>query len=405
MWGRIARRCSSFLAEARPLYGTRALSAQAANEVDVLVVGAGVVGLAAARAIAGTGRDVLVVDAHPAVGMETSSRSSEVIHAGIYYPRGSLKAQLCVEGKERLYTFCKSRGVPHKRIGKLLVATQDAQLPKLQQLEQSAIANGVTDLSWVSVTKARELEPHVAATAALLSPSSGIVDSHALMQALHADIEEAGGTVALSTRVVGGAVQDDGRFLLELQSTAAGASEAFSVSARAFVNAAGLHATKLASSIQGIPKQSIPELHLARGVYFTLSGPSPFSRLVYPLPEDGGLGIHATVDMGGACRFGPDVEWVSAVDYSVDPNRAACFEKLIRSYWPGLPKGALQPGYAGVRPKLSGPGQPGADFLLQGAEEHGVARLVNLYGIESPGLTASLAIADRVARMLQEQQS
>jgi L-2-hydroxyglutarate oxidase LhgO len=364
------------------------------DSVDCLVIGAGVIGLAIARALARAGREVVVVEAENAVGEGVSSRNSEVIHAGIYYPTGLTKTRLCVEGKEMLYRFCGEYGVPHRRCGKLIVAANENEVAGLAALEARAKANGVHDLVWLTGEEARALEPELKAERALLSPSTGIVDSHALMLALWGDAEAHGAAIAFATPVVSGQVEREG---LTIET---GGGEAMPLTAANVINAAGLGAQAVARTIQGVPIETIPPLHLAKGNYFSLSGRSPFSRLVYPMPAEGGLGVHLTLDLAGQARFGPDVEWVNALDYDVDPRRSESFYGAIRTYWPGLPDGALQPAYAGIRPKIARPGGSSTDFLIQTENEHGVRGLINLFGIESPGLTASLAIAQRVAELL-----
>lgn len=363
------------------------------ESVDSVVIGAGVVGLAVARALAMAGREVVVLESADAIGTGTSSRNSEVIHAGIYYPSGSLKARLCVEGNRRLYGFCEAHGVAHKRCGKLLVA-EDSQMDKLRALAAQAEANGVDDLTWLDGAEARALEPSLNAFAAVLSPSSGIVDSHGLMLALQGDAESAGAMIAFLSPLDRGEITGDG-FRLWV-----GGAEPAVINARTVINCAGLHAQEVSSAIDGVPASSVPPRYLAKGNYFTLAGRAPFSRLVYPIPEAAGLGIHLTLDMQGQARFGPDVQWVDAIDYAVDPARADSFYGAIRTYWPALPDGALVPGYAGIRPKLQAPGSGAEDFSLQGEAIHRVPGLVALYGIESPGLTASLAIADAVLKLL-----
>ncbi|MGB0747708.1 MAG: NAD(P)/FAD-dependent oxidoreductase [Magnetospiraceae bacterium] len=358
--------------------------------IETVVVGAGVVGLACARALALAGQEVLVVEAAEAIGTETSSRNSEVIHAGLYYPPGSLKATLCVSGKALLYAYCAERGIDHRAIGKLVVATHANQLPKLKALHDNAAQNGVHDLEVLDAPAARTLEPEVTAVAALLSPSTGIVDSHALMLSLQGDLENAGGMVVCHIPVTGGQVTES-RFLLEIGGTAP-----MTLGCQKLINAAGLGAWDLAATLADFPRAHIPPKYMARGVYFALSGKSPFQHLVYPLPEPGGLGIHATLDLGGQVKFGPDVEWVDKVDYTVDPTRVGPFADSIRAYWPHLDSNELQPGYAGIRPKIVGPGAPAGDFCIQSAQDHGVPGLINLFGIESPGLTACLAIAKLV---------
>ena len=362
--------------------------------VECVVIGAGVVGLAVARTLAQAGREVLVLEKERWIGSETSSRNSEVIHAGIYYPRGSLKARLCVAGKERLYAYCAEHGVAHRRLGKLIVACTEAEIAIVESVRQRAAANGVGDLEWLAGGALKAMEPALAAIGAYFSPSTGIIDSHGLMLAYEADLEAAGGLVVLRAPVLSGRVEAGG-FALEI-----GGAEPMRLSCRVLVNSAGLHAPSLARRIAGLPPAAIPRDYFCRGVYFTLAGRSPFRHLVYPVPEAAGLGVHLTLDLGGQARFGPDVEWIDSLDYSVDPRRGERFYAAIRTYWPGLPDGALQPGYAGIRPKISGPAEPAADFRLQGPAEHGIPGLVNLYGIESPGLTASLAIAEEVTMLL-----
>jgi L-2-hydroxyglutarate oxidase LhgO len=362
--------------------------------VECVVIGAGAVGLAAARALALAGHEVMVLEKERWIGAETSSRNSEVIHAGLHYPKDSLKARFCVEGRDRLYRYCAERGVPHRRLGKVTVACKEAEIPILESVWRKAVANGVDDLEWVGGNEARALEPELFCLRAFLSPSTGIIDSHALMLSYQAELEAAGGMVVMRAPVLGGRAGAAG-FTLEV-----GGAEPATLDCRMLVNSGGIHAPALARRIAGLPAGSIPRDYFCRGVYFTLSGRSPFQRLIYPVPEPGGLGVHLTLDLAGQARFGPDVEWIDAIDYTVDPRRGERFYAAIRSYWPGLRDGALQPGYAGIRPKISGPGEPAADFVVQGPAEHGVPGLVNLYGIESPGLTASLALADHVVALL-----
>jgi L-2-hydroxyglutarate oxidase LhgO len=364
------------------------------DEIECVVVGAGVVGLATARALALAGWEVLVLERAYTIGFETSSRNSEVIHGGLYYPAGSLKARCCVAGRERLYPYCRENGISHAQIGKLIVAAEEEEIAGIERIAKAARANGVDDLEWLTSTQAQRLEPELHCVAALLSPSTGIIDSHALMIAFQGEAEAAGATVALRTPVLSGRVRDEGFDLT------VGGSEPTSIRCRCLVNAAGLYAPALAHTIDGVPRETIPPAYFCRGVYFSLAGRAPFRRLVYPVPPPGGLGVHITVDLAGQARFGPDVEWISEVDYSVDPARGDAFYAAIRTYWPRLRDGALQPGYAGVRPKISGPKEPAVDFVVQGQEIHGVPGLVNLYGIESPGLTASMPLADEVLRQL-----
>jgi L-2-hydroxyglutarate oxidase LhgO len=363
--------------------------------IDAVVIGAGVVGLAAARRLALAGLETLVLEAADAIGTGTSSRNSEVIHAALYYPTGSVKARACLAGKRLLYRYCTSRGVEARNCGKLMVATAEDQLPKLQSIWNQAEANGVEGLSWTTPDEVRAMEPEVACVKGFFSASTGIVDSHGLMLALQGDLENAGGMVAFETPVATAAITSDGIVLRT------GGSEGTEVKARTVVNAGGHFAPKFLQGLHGFPASHIPRQWYAKGNYFSLLGHQPFSRLVYPMPDSAGLGVHATVDLQGRCRFGPDVEWVeSEADLVVDPRRADSFYAAIRAYWPGLPDDALQPDYAGIRPKLHGPGMPMPDFRIDGPEVHGVAGLVNLLGIESPGLTASLALADMVAERL-----
>lgn len=367
------------------------------DSVECLVIGAGVVGLAAARAMARRGHEVVIAEAAGLIGSETSSRNSEVIHAGIYYPAGSLKARLCVAGKEALYAYCAERGVPHSRCGKLIVATDESQIPELETLKKKAEANGVMDMQWLDREQALALEPRLHCMAALLSPSTGIIDSHALMLACLGEAEDHGAMLAFNAPVTAGRVETDGIII------DTGGAEPMTLKARTVINAGGLHAQAIASRIDGMPASHIPPTHYAKGNYFVLSGIAPpFSRLIYPVPEPGGLGTHVTIDMGGQMRFGPDVEWIDSIDYAVDPARGEKFYAAVRRYWPDLPEGAIQPGYAGIRPKLSPGGGKADDFVIQGPAVHGIPGLVNLFGIESPGLTASLSIGEHVAEILAE---
>ncbi len=359
--------------------------------VDSVVIGAGVVGLAVARSLARAGQAPLILEGERQFGTVTSARNSEVIHAGLYYPQGSLKARLCIEGRRRLYDYCVARGVPHRRCGKLVVATDAAQVAGLTALAAGATANGVEGLRLLDGEAARAVEPALAAQAAMLSPQTGIIDSHAYMLSLLGEAEDAGGQLVCGA-TVSRLVRQDGAWVVWL----AGDDEP-ALAARLVVNAAGLAAQRVAGAVEGLPADAVPQLHLAKGVYFTLAGRAPFSRLIYPMPEPGGLGVHLTLDLAGQARFGPDVQWVNDVEYSVDPSRAAAFEAAVRRFWPDMPAGRLAPDYAGIRPKLSGPGAPAADFVVSGPSTHGVEGIVNLFGIESPGLTASLALADLVA--------
>ena len=374
--------------------GNLAARAGMTDSIDCAVIGAGVIGLAVARELALRGREVIVIEAADAIGSGISSRSSEVIHAGIYYEPGSLKARLCVEGRERLYDYCAQRGIDHRRCGKLIVAAEETEIAALQGLLERARANGVGDLEWLDGPEARALEPGLKAAAAFLSPSSGIFDTHAYMLALQGDAEAAGAVVAFRSPVRGGHVGPKHK-VVEV-----GGVEPMELACRNLVNSAGLGAQGVAAVLDGLPQATIPARRLAKGSYFTLNGPCPFSRLVYPVPEEAGDGIHLTMDLDGHARFGPNAEWVDEIDYDVDEGLAGVFYKAIRRYWPALEDGTLSPGYAGVRPKVQAPGGPRADFIIQGADTHGIDGLVNLYGIESPGLTASLAIAEYVADLL-----
>lgn len=365
------------------------------DTVQTVVVGAGVVGLAIARALALTGREVVILEAADAIGTETSSRNSEVIHAGIYYEPGSLKAQLCVEGRERLYAYCDERGVAYRNCGKLIVAASDAQREGLERIDKRARAAGVDNLRWLSGAEAMAMEPALSCAHALLSPSTGIIDSHGLMLALQGEAEDHGAMLARCSRVLRGRVTPEG-FELEVESE----GDTMRLACRELVNAAGLGANAVAAALEGLGADHVPPLYYAKGNYFALAARCPFSRLIYPIPNEAGLGVHLTIDLGGQGRFGPDVEWIEAIDYDVDPTRCAGFYEEIRTYWPGLPDGTLHASYAGIRPKLVPAGQAAADFRIDGPETHRVGGLVNLFGIESPGLTASLAIGERVRRAL-----
>jgi L-2-hydroxyglutarate oxidase LhgO len=365
-----------------------------AEKIDCAVIGAGVVGLAIARKLAMTGREVVILEADDAFGTHTSSRNSEVMHAGIYYETGSLKARFCVPGRVALYDYCEQHQVDHRRIGKVIVACDETELPGLMKYKKQAEVNGVHDLRMLDQGELHELEPEVKCVAGILSPSTGIIDSHGLMLAYLGDAEEHGGSLALSSPVVSGAVQDDG-IVLEV-----GGSARMSLLCNTVVNAAGLNAQDVARSIAGVPHSTIPPTYYAIGHYYTLSGKTPFSRLVYPVARQDWLGVHVTVDLGGRVKFGPDFAWIDRIDYRFDESREAAFYKAIRRYYPGLKDGALVPGYTGIRPRITGPGEPAQDFAIHGAETHGVRGLVNLFGIESPGLTSSLAIADHVAQLV-----
>jgi len=365
------------------------------SDIDCLVIGAGVVGLAVARELALAGREVVIAEAAEGIGTQTSARNSEVIHAGIYYPPGSLKARVCVAGRSKLYRYLQERGLPHKACGKLIVATSEAQKPALETIMARAKASGVETLRWLSGAEAKAMEPEVRCEIALLSPETGVVDSHALMLSLLGECEAAGGSLALNTPITGWRREAEG-FSVDF-----GGGDPATYTVQTVVNSAGHGAPKLLGLLGGFPTEHVPVQHYAKGNYFALTGKQPFSHLVYPVPEAAGLGIHATIDMGGRVKFGPDVEWVeSDQDLVVDPTRAEKFYAAIRTYWPGLADGALVADYAGIRPKLHGPSEPMPDFRIDGPEVHGVAGLVNLLGIESPGLTSSLAIAELVRQRL-----
>lgn len=364
------------------------------ESVDAVVIGAGVVGLACARALAMRGCETLILERHDAFGTETSARNSEVIHAGLYYPSGSLKAQLCVAGNQLLYDFCATHGVAHRRCGKLIVATSPAQEARLHDLLVQGQSNGVAGLQMLAAEEARQLEPELLCNAALLSQTTGIIDSHGLMLSILGDAERQGATLALRSPFFGGELTSTG-IAIEV-----GETEIMQLRTSILINSAGLHACRVAASLEGFASQHIPKAFLAKGNYYSHASRVPFSHLVYPVPEPGGLGVHLTLDLGGQARFGPDVEWISAFDYNVNPARAERFYSEVRRYWPGLRDGSLQPAFCGIRPKISGPGDLAADFLIQGPDTHGVSGLVNLFGIESPGLTSSLAIAEQVASMV-----
>lgn len=363
-------------------------------DFDAVVIGAGVIGLAVARELAEAGHSLLVLEANADIGMETSSRNSEVIHAGLYYPEGSLKARLCLEGRERLYAYCESRSVPHRRCGKLIVATDANELQAVAALKQLGNRNGVDDLVMLSAAEVRKREPMLQAVGALSSPSTGIVDSHAFMLSLQGDAENAGALFAFLTPFARAEPTPEGF------NVHTGGSDPTTISSRWLVNASGLQASALANRIEGIDSAHIPVTRYCKGNYFTLSAKAPFSTLIYPAPHSHGLGLHLTFDLGGQARFGPDTEWIESPAYEVDPSRLQSFEAAIRRYWPGLPAGHLNPGYAGIRPKITGPDEAAADFRIDGPETHGVDGLVNLFGIESPGLTSSLAIGTLVRQQL-----
>ena len=362
------------------------------NSIECLVIGAGVVGLAMGRAMALAGHDVLVVESEGQIGSGTSSRNSEVIHAGIYYAPGSYKAALCVRGKEMLYDYCTSRDIPHQRCGKLIVAASADEVPGLEKIGANARASGVHDLEMIDGQTASSMEPNLRCHAALISPSTGIIDSHRYMASLDAEIATNGGLVSLHSNLISATATRTG-LLARIQDSG---GEIVEIACRILVNAAGLGAQDVARRIDGMPPSLIPKQYLAKGNYFVMSGNPPFARLIYPLPTSASLGLHYSVDLGGQVRFGPDVEWVEEIDYDVDGTRAAAFEESIRRYFPGLPKDALQPGYSGIRPKIAGPKEPAADFVIQAPGDHGIPGLINLFGIESPGLTSSLAIAEAV---------
>lgn len=371
-------------------------------DVDVVVVGAGAVGLAIAAAFARAGEDVVVLEAAAAIGSGISSRNSEVIHAGMYYPTGSLRQRMCVAGRRQLYAYLDQRGVACRRYGKLIVATSEREVAKIEAIHATGQRNGVEGLELVSAATVKAWEPQLACAAALWSPETGVVDGHGYMLALRGEMEDHRGVIALNAPVERVTPLAGGGFRV-----ATGGEEAAALTCRRVVNSGGLHAQRVALSIDGLPAERIPKLVLAKGSYFSCGGRQAFSRLVYPAPVDGGLGVHVTLDLGGRMKFGPDVEWLASddpdsIDYTVDPRRADSFYDAIRRYWPGLPDGALTPDYSGCRPKLSGPGEPAADFRIDGPELHGVAGLVNLFGIESPGLTSSLAIADEVRARLAD---
>jgi L-2-hydroxyglutarate oxidase LhgO len=363
------------------------------DSVECIVAGAGVVGLAIARALALQGREVFVLESADRIGTGTSSRNSEVIHAGIYYQPGSLKAQFCLDGRKRLYAYCAERSIMFEKCGKLIVATEEEEIGKLAAIAANAVRNGVDDLQKISAAEAGKLEPALSCRVALLSPSTGIIDSHGYMEALRADAEAKGGMFVFESPVLAARPRDDG-FIVHV-----GGKDPTQIICRYFFNAAGLLAPLLAGTIEGLAPSNVPAAFFAKGSYFSLSGRAPFRRLIYPLPVSGGVGVHLTLDLAHRARFGPDVEWVETIDYAVDARRAESFYAQIRRYWPDLPDGALQPAYSGIRPKIANKGAPARDFLVQGPRDHGLAGLVNLFGIESPGLTSSLALADYALRV------
>ncbi len=364
------------------------------EQLDCVVIGAGVVGLAIARRMALAGREVVILEAEEAFGTHTSARNSEVIHAGIYYASGSLKAQLCVPGKQALYRYCAEHDVKHRNIGKIVVACEEAQVPAMHKYMAQGKTNGVDDLRLLPHDELTKLEPNVRAAAGFFSPSTGIIDSHGLMLAYLGDAESHGAALALASPVISGDVTGDGIALH------VGGAEAMNIRCRMVINAAGLKAPAVARSIHGIPAQHIPPTYYAIGHYYTLSGKSPFNHLIYPVTRADWLGVHVTIDLGGQVKFGPDFGWIDGIDYRFDESREPAFYEAIRRYYPGLTDGMLQPGYTGIRPRITGPGESVQDFVISGPRDHGVPGLVNLFGIESPGLTASLAIADHVAQHL-----
>ena len=364
------------------------------EQIECAVIGAGVVGLAVARALALTGREVIILEAEDAIGTHTSSRNSEVIHAGIYYPQGSLKARFCVAGKQLLYEYCRERAVPHANVGKIIVACDDAERSAVGNYIEKANANGVDDLRWLSKSELTEMEPAINCIAGVLSPSTGIIDSHALMLALQGDAENAGAIAVFKSPVTTGKIQAKG---IDLE---IGGAEPMSITCKTVVNCAGLRAPEIARAISGIPEQSLPTAYFAKAHYYTLSGKSPFRRLIYPVARKASLGVHVTIDLGGQARFGPDIAWVNDIDYGFDHSREKLFYEAIRHYWPDLQDGQLQPGYTGIRPKISGPNETAADFRIDGPDDHRIPGLVNLFGIESPGLTSCLAIGEYVRDML-----
>ena len=366
------------------------------DEADCIVIGAGVIGLACARALAISGRDVIVIERNLSIGMETSSRNSEVIHSGIYYPRASLKAVECVRGREMLYAYCRKHNIPHRKLGKLIVATAKGEEPILDDLYRNGIDNGVNDLQRLSKRETVSYEPSLFCSGSLWSPSTGIVDSHSLMLAMQGELEDNGGMMAFDTELLRSSIKGN-KILLETTG-----STKFTLLANLVVNCAGLNAQNIVKNMNGFEEQYIPPQFLARGNYFSLTVKAPFSHLIYPAPEPGGLGVHATLDLAGQCRFGPDVEWVEGISYKMDPTRADAFYSRIRKYWPDLKDGQLQPAYSGIRPKIVGPGENAGDFIIQGPNDHNSGPIINLFGMESPGLTCCLSIAEKVVEMTKK---
>jgi L-2-hydroxyglutarate oxidase LhgO len=371
------------------------------DRIDAVVIGAGVIGIAVARALALSGREVMVLEQAAQIGAHASSRNSEVIHAGIYYPPGSLRARFCVEGKRALYDYCGERNVAHRKLGKLIVAINESQRHKLEAIEHNARSAGVSDLSWLTAAEIHELEPNIEAKLALFSPSTGIIDSHAYMLSLHGDAENAGAMFAFNSQVMSISLGAGSLGSHRVVVRSEGVSET-EIDASVVVNAAGLFAPTLAKAMQGYPPTHLPLADYAKGHYYALSGASPFRHLVYPLPESGGLGVHVTLDLGGQARFGPDVEWIDAIDYAFDDSRRERFVQAIRQYYPALNADRLQPAYTGIRAKLGARAERGQafDFTVLGPQTHGVQGLAQLFGIESPGLTSSLAIAAHVAALM-----
>ena len=367
------------------------------EKLDCVVIGAGVVGLAVARRLALAGREVIVLEKADGIGTETSSRNSEVIHAGLYYPTNSLKATLCVTGKQMLYRYCDEHSVTYRRLGKIVVATDESEIAALEKYFKQSHVNNVTDVRWLTLAEVRDMEPAVRCVAALHSPSTGIIDSHGLMLAYQGDLENRGGVIAFNSPVIGGRFSGDGIALN------VGGAEPVTITCNTVINSAGLYAQDIARTIVGIPAVSIPPIYYAIGHYVTTSGRSAFSRLIYPVPVAGSLGLHVALDLAGQMRFGPDISWIDRIDYTYDESRIPKFYESIRRYYPGLKDGVLQPGYTGIRPKLHAAGTPAPDFIIQSVHDHGVTGLINLYGIESPGLTSSMAIADHVHQLLENQ--